>query len=264
MLSGCTGSIQWPWDWSAPSTQPPSEPFNSNIADTTIPNNMLPGQAYNVSITIYNLGYISWSNANLVTLIPVDDTVNDVAKFNNSSFTIEPNNIVKTGSSYTWNITMVAPKWNGNYTIEYQLKDSNNTTFGQTLTKNITVGDLNSTVLFTSQGVLWYPPLSSMSIRKNTWQNVSITVKNNGRYSWSDADGVRLGTVDYESNNATLFNPTLLSYIGPDIVVNPGDQCTWKFRLQAPPSPGVYKLEYQMKQGDEWLGKPLIVYITVT
>ena len=266
-LSGCTGiSIQIPHLWGPTESTPvpPSESLNAAIIGNTIPDKMTSNQKYKVTITLQNTGYMTWSNDNQTMLTPVDDPANDAILFNNSSFVIGPGNKVKTGSDYTFNISMAAPLGNGNYTLEYRMKDSNNTYFGETLIKNITVGDLNSTVVFLSQGVLWYPPIGSMSIPRATWQNVSITVQNMGRFGWSEDNQVRLAVVDYEPNDATLFDPAVLFHIAPEETVQPGDQCTWKFRLQAPNSPGKYKLEYQMKQGDTWLGKPLIVYITVT
>lgn len=266
-LSGCTGiSVQIPQLWGSPSITPlpSSDPLNAEVVSESIPNNMFPGQVCTVSITMKNIGYSQWSGADQISLSSTDESSNDAPLFNNSTFFINSNDIVKDNSNYTWNFKIIAPKYNGNYTIRYQMKDKNNTYFGAILTKNVTVGDINSTAIFVPVETYYYPSLKTMYIKKGIEQNVSITVKNMGRDSWSDLNSVHLAVVDYESNNATLFNPTLLFYIGPDIVVNPGDQCTWKFQLHAPPSPGTYKLEYQMKQGDEWLGKPLIVYITVT
>lgn len=266
-LSGCTdlSSIHIPWFDNSPTStpRPISEQFNAIILSETIPDNMLTSHVYNISITTRNSGYDSWSNNNRTMLAPIYDSDNDTVLFNNSSFVINPNTIVKTGSDYTWNITMTSPKWIGIYTIKYQMIDQNNVYFGEPLVENITVGDLNSTVLYLSKGVQYYPSIGSIPIERNAYQNVSITVQNMGRFGWSEDNQFRLGVVDYEPNNATLFNEALLFHIAPEATVNPGEQCTWKFVLHAPSSPGKYRLEYQMKHGDEWLGKPLIVYITV-
>ena len=224
---------------------------------------MAPGQPYTVSVTVRNTGYSSWSRNDTVTLATINAPDNDAAQFNNSLYTIDADSPVKTGADYTWNIKMVAPRWNGNYTIEYRMKNGN-TYFGDPLVQHVTVGDAGSSVEFIPQQTVWYPPIGSTSIQRNAWLNVSVTVQNLGREGWSEDDQVRLGTVDYEPNNATLFNPSLLFHMAPFVIVNPGDTCTWKFKLHAPPDPGKYLLEYRMKKGDAWFGKTLSVYITVT
>jgi hypothetical protein len=179
------------------------------------------------------------------------------------TFTISPGSIVKPYSDYTWNVTMVAPQWVGNYTIMYQLEIGNNTYFGDTLIKNVTVGDLNLSAVVVPQGATWYPPIGSTAIQKGAWQNVSITFKNMGRYDWSDASQVWLAAVDYAPNGATKFNPTTLFHIAPEEIIAPGEQGTWRFKIQAPDQAGTYYLVYRMKQGDQWFGQTLNVSIMV-
>jgi hypothetical protein len=237
--------------------------LGSVIINDTIPAQMIPGQVYNVSITAYNTGYLPWSNANQIMLVPYNNTSNDASIFNNMTFTISPGTVVNSYSQYKWNITMVAPEWIGNYTITYGLEMGNNTYFGDTLINKVTVGDLNLTAVIVPQGATYYPPIGSMSMQKGAWQNVSITVKNQGRYDWSEADQVRLTAVDYEPNAATQFNQTVLFHIAPGEIIQPGDQATWKFMLHAPNQAGTYYLLYRMNQGNQWFGQTLNVTIKV-
>jgi hypothetical protein len=158
---------------------------------------------------------------------------------------------------------MVAPQWIGNYTIIYSLEMGNNTYFGDALTKNVTVGDLNLTSEYVPYGVTWYPPIESMTLQKGAWQNVSVTFKNMGRFGWSDAGQVWLASVDYEPNAAIQFNPATLFHIAPQEIIQPGEQASWKFKIQAPDQAGTYYLEYRMKQGDQWFGQTLNVTVKV-
>lgn len=267
LISGCTSlpSVNIPFLWGASSPTPsPSQPFDAILINETIPDSMVPGHSYTVSVTMRNTGYSSWSSADPVVLAPTNDPVNDAKLLNNTVLTISPGVIVKTGSDYTWHIILHAPGWNGNCTVQYQMKAGNDTFFGNDVSQNIVVGNQGSAVVYVPQDVYYYPHLTDLHMNANSLQNVSVTVQNMGRNGWSEDNQVRLAVVDYEPNNAYLFNGAVLFHIAPEAIVNPGEQCTWRFQLHAPPSPGKYKLEYQMKQGDEWLGNPLIVYITVT
>jgi hypothetical protein len=266
-LSGCTSlsSIQLPWIVSSPTStpQPPLVMLDSLVINDTIPSQMLPGHTYHVSITLYNKGYMPWSNVTKIMLVPSNNSSNDADLFNNTTFNISPGTIVNPYSDYTWNLTMVAPQWIGNYTIMYMLEMGNNTYFGGIMDKNVTVGNLNLTALFMPQSVTYYPTIGSMTIKRDALQNVSITFKNMGRYDWSDAGQVWLAAVDYKPNSATKFNPATLFHIAPDEIIAPGEQGTWRFKLQAPDQSGTYYLEYQMKQGDQWFGQMLNVTIIV-
>jgi hypothetical protein len=266
-LSGCTGisSIHLSLPWNSPTStpQPPSVELDSVILNDTIPTQMIPGQVYQVSITAYNTGYLPWSNANRIMLTPYNNASNDADIFNNTTFTISPGTIVNPYSDYTWSITMVAPEWIGNYTVMYSLEMGNNTCFGDTVIKNVTVGDLNLSAVVVSQGATWYPPIGDMTMQKGAWQNVSITFKNMGRFGWSDAGQVWLAAVDYQPNDATKFNPSTLFHIAPEETITPGEQGTWRFKIQAPDRAGTYYMEYRMKQEDQWFGQTLNVTMTV-
>lgn len=171
----------------------------------------------------------------------------DAALFYNSSIMIGPNTIVKKGNNYTWKFTMTAPQWVGNYTLAYRMKNDTGYWFGDTLTKIVTVGQPNDSVMFVSQNVKYYPPLTnSLSMKIGTRQNVSIAVKNMGRYNWSQADNTRLAAVDYEPNDATKFYLQYIFDIAPDVVVKPGEQCFWKLNLSTPNYPGTYYLKYRI------------------
>lgn len=248
-------------------TQPAANTTNSTYIADTIPQNMTPNKKYDVSITFRNTGNVQWSYASKIALVAVDDSTNDASLFNNTTtLTIKPQITVKKGNSYNWNFTMVAPRWSGNYTIAYRMEDGNGSYFGDTIVKHVIVGDSNTTTAFTAKSIKYYSPLSPknpVTVKRGNWQNVSISVTNNGRYGWSENDHIRLAAVDYEPNDATVFYQGYLFYISPENVIQPGDTCSWKFKVLAPDDPGRYYVKYRMQKDGEWFGSTLNATIIV-
>ncbi len=125
----------------SPDLQPESGVLNAIFINNTIPGIMVPGQSYAVSIILQNTGDVKFSKVSNITMVALNDGVNDALLFNNTTaFSFAPGIVVSKNNTYTWKLSMVAPRWTGNYMIMYQMVDGNNTSFGDTLVKNITVG----------------------------------------------------------------------------------------------------------------------------
>lgn len=247
-----------------PMSNPISYSLSGSFLNDTIPANMTPGKRYEVSIITRNTGEAQWSKDNHILLAIAEYTGYDTALFNNSTFTMEPNTSIRNGTNYTWKFTITAPQWVGNYTLAYRMKNDTGYWFGDMFTKTVTVGQPNDSVMFVSQNVQYYPPLTnSLSMKLGTRQNVSITVKNMGRYNWSQANNVQLAAVDYEPNDATRFHPEYIFYIAPEVVIHPGEQCFWRLNLTTPDYPGTYQMKYRMQKGGQWFGNTLNVTVRV-
>src|SRR5271157_2248477 len=240
--------------------------LNSSLFNDTIPSIMVPGQEYNVSIIAQNTGDVLWSNYTHIMISPSDDNSNDAQLFGNSSM-ITPGLLIKKGTNYTWTFSLIAPLLNGNYTLKYQMKNDS-IHFGNILVKNVTIGNPGDVVKFISKPVLYYPSImnqSSLSMSRNSWLNASITVKNTGRNNWTSADNVYLQAIDYEPNDAALFNPETVFYLAPDRIIVPGDQTTWTFKFHAMAQyPGTYHVKYRMIRNGQWFGNPFVITITET
>jgi hypothetical protein len=145
----------------------------------------------------------------------------------------------------------------------YQMKNDT-TLFGDIFVKNITVGTPGSEVVYTTQYVKYYPPLTSgLTMKIGSRQNISLAVKNMGRYNWTQDDKVRLVAVDYEPNDATLFYKQYSFDVAPDVVVQPGEQCFWRMNLSTPQYQGAYHMKYRMQKDGQWFGNALDVTVNV-
>jgi len=83
---------------------------------------------------------------------------------------------------------------------------------------------------------------------------VSVTMKNTGRMTWSEASMIRLGGIGDGSGDAYKFGPALIK-IPAGTKVLPGAQYTFTFTMTAPATPGSYFPKYRMvRNGYEWFG----------
>lgn len=81
---------------------------------------------------------------------------------------------------------------------------------------------------------------------------VSLTLRNTGTTTWTEADRYRLGSQDPENNMTwDVYRLDLPAAVGP------GDEATLVFRVGAPPAPGAYTFTWRMVQDlVEWFGDP--------
>jgi len=122
-----------------------SDPISLPVPDASvisydIPDVMVPGQSYDVSITLNNTGTWAWSEEDCIRLGGVGDSQGDAAKFSGTRFYIPNGTTVTPGDHYTWNFTMIAPSTPGVYNPQYQMVWEGYEWFGGILSKNITVG----------------------------------------------------------------------------------------------------------------------------
>jgi hypothetical protein len=81
---------------------------------------------------------------------------------------------------------------------------------------------------------------------------VTVTMRNTGTTTWSEAGAYHLGSQDPEDN--TNFG-TGRAVLDPGVTVAPGEDATFTFELTAPTVPGTYSFQWQMVQeGVEWFG----------
>ena len=84
--------------------------------------------------------------------------------------------------------------------------------------------------------------------------SVSVTMKNIGSTSWTEAGLIRLGGVGDASGDAVKFGPTRIR-IPAGTSVAPGSSYTFTFSMKGPASAGTYSPQYQMVwDGHQWFG----------
>lgn len=93
--------------------------------------------------------------------------------------------------------------------------------------------------------------------------NVSVTLRNNGSETWTQADGYRLGSQSPQDNYTWGMNR-----VDMPTSVPPGGEVTFNFYASAPSYAGTYDFQWRMIQdGVEWFGDatpniPIEVYAT--
>jgi hypothetical protein len=232
--------------------------LDSKNVSINIPSKITPDTKYNISITLKNTGITSWSSTN-VTLSLANDPDNEAALFSNNTtqYFMKPKTVIKSGSNYTWNLTIITPTYPNNYTLIYQLIYDNTTWFGEKIVLNVTNGKYTGPVTFKSNTI------SKTMVAGSTYK-VNIKVNNTGKTTWYDYDKVAFAAVDYDKNNASDFGANLRFYLNPGSHISPGGQAQWNFTMTAPKDPATYILRYRMvKGGSDWFGDTFNITIKV-
>lgn len=177
---------------------PTWDKYSCEYVSDTIPTTMVPGQSYNVSVTLRNRG-VCWLNARNFRLGAVNDN-NPFGAFTrvNLSGTIRP------GSTYTFNFTLTAPAQGGTFTAAWRMVREGYAWFGPTISKSVDCGPNTD---FT-------PPSVPTNVRSAGSTPSSITV------AW-DASTDNYGVVGYRiyrngaqvgTSFGTSFTDTGLNY----------------------------------------------------
>lgn len=83
---------------------------------------------------------------------------------------------------------------------------------------------------------------------------VSITIKNAGMTTWTQAGQYKLGVQSPQDN--TLWVGGTRIYLEPNETIAPGQSQTFGFEITAPHTPGTYDFQWRMVQdGVEWFGE---------
>lgn len=104
------------------------------------------------------------------------------------------------------------------------------------------------------------PALAAGQMTPGQTGTVSITMKNTGKSNWTQAGGYSLVSQAPVLN----LNWRVHAVAVPALGVAPGSEVTFSFNIKAPATPGVYRFEWRMMQGEWGFGdfSPAI-YITV-
>ncbi len=82
---------------------------------------------------------------------------------------------------------------------------------------------------------------------------VSVTMRNTGTTTWTEAAAYHLGSQDPQDNTTWGTGRAVLD---PGAAIAPGDEATFTFDITGPPVPGTYSFQWRMVQeGVEWFGE---------
>lgn len=215
--------------------------YDSKILKVELEDKMLVSKTYRAVIEIKNTGAESWSSRSDITL--------EATEVSSRSWGISPVRLneadfIKPGQTKTFVFNIDSPSGTGIYDLQFQLKRSGQA-FGEASKKmDIVLETPNNRVKFISQ---------LLPDTMNTGQEYTIVVqyKNNGSSTWDSSDGYRLGMLQ----GSNTWNQSQIS-LDKNAVVATGNIATFRFTVQAPETPGIYPMQWQMQIGRRWFGEP--------
>ena len=224
--------------------------YNSQYVSDTIPDTMVAGQKYNVSMTFKNTGANIWTESQNYRL----GVLGWDAEF------MPTNRVNLTTSVYaydtvTYNFTMTAPLKNGSFNTYWRMVQDGVTWFGDSYVKTINVTGappdpygaqfISSTIPDTMQAGKSY--------------NVSVTVKNTGSNTWTSSSNYRLGALGWDIPFMDTNRVHISSSVGY------GNTITLNYTLTAPLKNGSFNTYWRMVQdGVTWFGDSYVKTINVT
>lgn len=225
-------------------------PYEAQIVGTTIPSTMEAGKSYNVSMTVKNVGYNTWTSANNYRLGILGST----GTFIDTNRVQLPSSVYN-GDSVTFNFILKAPTKNGSYNITWQMVQDGITWFGQTASTQISVNG-GTPEPYGAQFVSTTIP-DTMEAGKT--YDVSVTLKNTGANAWTSLNNYRLGSLTWDAPFMNTNRVQLPKSVGYNETV------TINFKLTAPSKNGTYNTSWKMVQdGIAWFGDTYTKAINVT
>ncbi len=240
----------------APISNPEVVPNAAYVSDT-IPDTMITGQPYPVSITMQNTGTAAWTSNMRYMLAVWGQTwnfnlQNDTSVDGLPAYGIPNGVIVQPGQTYTWNITL-NPQWPGSSGIGFQVVDGNTGEWlGKYGNKTITIdpADLNSSYAGDN--------IQDNMTSANQYM-VAINFTNTGNIPWTSGNGDMLAvwgqTWNFNLQNDNNIDGLPAYSIPEGITVQPGQNYTWNIIL-SPQWPGTFGIGFQVVDGNtgEWPG----------
>jgi hypothetical protein len=170
--------------------------------------------------------------------------------------------------TFTWSVT--APGTAGTYNFQWQMRRSSTDQWFGDLTPNVAVvvsttpppppppptpGGTNLAE-FVSQSV-------PTSMTAGTDVQVTVTLRNAGTTTWTNAGGYRLSSRGARDNTVWGLNRV---YLAPGDAIAPGQTHTFTFDVTAPAAAGSYPMSWSMVQeGVDWFNAVTpVVDVTVT
>ena len=216
----------------------------------TVPATMLPGQTYNVAVTMRNIGNSDWTFAEKHKLGSQGPRDNKTWGINRVR--LRSDVVVPAGAAFTFQFTVTAPTTPGTYNFQWRMlqETARGLWFGAT-TPNIPVVVSPLAIAPTPDAVFVSQSVPTTMSPGATY-SATITLRNSGNTTWSSVGQYKLGSQSPRDNmNWGLRRVQLPSAA----VVLPGQSQTFKFRVTAPVAPGTYSFQWRMLQeGGFWFG----------
>lgn len=217
-----------------PPAIPTPDGDNASFVSQVVPTFLVQGQTSVVSVVMFNLGTTIWRTNDTFFLAAINPADNLNWGLNRVALAAD----VPPGTNATFNFEITAPPTPGTYELQWQMIREGVSVFGQaTRSASVVVfppevaGD---SATFVSQVM---PSLMATGATARA----SITLRNTGTNTWSEALRYRLGSVTPGDNRTWGANRIYLP-----ASVAPGGTVTFDFPIKAPVTPGAYVCQWQM------------------
>jgi hypothetical protein len=219
--------------------------YAASVVSNDIPTPLLLGQSYAVHVVMQNTGANSWTAAQGYKL----GFVGDNPPFGPGRIHLDPSASIAPGQQYRFTFTLT-PTASGAFTLRYEMLREGVTWFGQSSSVSVTVPAAYGATIYSSD-------IPTVMTAGQTY-TVHIVVQNTGSYTWTAAQGYKLGFV----GDNPPFGPGRI-HLDPSASIAPGQQYRFTFTL-TPTASGAFTLRYEMLQeGVTWFGDTLTVTVTV-
>lgn len=229
------------------------------IVSQSIPDQMFTGHTYKLSVRLRNTGNSIWTPEYYKL---------SLVNGKNSEWDFKPIQIrsnVEQESDVTFSFQVKAPSVPGDYKLNFQMETLGSYFGGKAGPELIhisgnPVADVNPQIRANTSGdnsqFLMQIMTNEMAAGNN--YEVSVTMQNTGKTTWSKKDGYALGFLDsllnIEKNNLK-YTKIVLSEDVP-----PGKEVTFHFTIKAPPAPGTYEYRWEMEHDNIYFGEPSDIY----
>lgn len=217
------------------------------ITADTIPDFMIAGMSYSSGVTTRNVGINAWSEANSYRL------GNQTLNFGNARYFLNAGETIVSGASRAFPMTLTAPTTAATYSDWWGMVQDGVAWFGQTHPHSIMVAAKPTySARITSHTI-------PSTVNRSTAFSVSITVRNEGTTTWTEANAYRLGA----GGDSDPF-AAARQYLAPGDSIAPGQSKTFTFTMTSPATPGCYCTDWQMvRDGYAWFGQKIDVELIV-
>ena len=209
---------------------------HAGFVTQTNPSTVFVGQTSRISVVLVNIGSTTWRAADNYFLSAINPP--DTLTWGLNRVTLPAD--VAPGQAATFTFDLVAPLTPGTYDLQWQMIHEGAALFGQA-TPNarvlvLTIGTRGNAAAFVSQTV---PTLMA----PGTTATATITLRNTGSNTWSEAQHYRLASINPQDNGTWNLRRVFLPNPIP-----PGALCTFTFPIRAPLTPGNYNFQWTMIQ----------------
>ena len=219
----------------------------SQFVSQLAPDQLSAGEAARIIIQYRNIGTSSWTAANGFKLVAVTPRTKEI--WGVDEVRLPKGKIILPNQTVTFTVNMRAPWEPGSYTLQWQMARGDRGIFGlPTPPITLVVGRASRAMdaEFVSQNV----PRRMIA---NEVRKVTVLFKNTGSEAW-DPSTVRLTARRGNDDMTWMVNQINLE---AGEKVEPGDFKAFSFNIVAPPEPGFYSFQWQLRHQDgTWIGEP--------